>query len=310
MTYIKINSKISCIALLLASMGLVGSVQAAQVPEGVTLAQKQELVRNNGDEVSSLDPHKIEGVPEHNVVSDLMEGLVQLDNSGKTLPAMALSWDNQDFKVWTFHLRPDAKWSNGDPVTAADFVYAWQRIVTPATASPYSTYLASAYVQNAQEIVDGNKAPETLGIKALDQHTLQVTLSEPVPYFYKILFHSSTFPLHRATVEKYGDKWTQPGNYVSNGAFTLAQWTVNEKIVVKRNPLYWDNQHTVLEQVTFLPISSEVTDVNRYRSGEIDMTYNDLPVELYHKMKQEKPAEVYSTPMLCTYFYELNNQKP
>ncbi|KEA53595.1 MULTISPECIES: oligopeptide ABC transporter substrate-binding protein OppA [Mangrovibacter] len=283
---------------------------AANVPAGVQLAEKQTLVRNNGAEIQSLDPHKIEGVPEANVNRDLFEGLLITDLQGHPVPGVAEKWENKDFKVWTFHLRKDAKWSNGEPVTAQDFVYSWERLADPKTASPYESYLQYGHVANIDDIIAGKKAPDTLGVKALDDHTLEVTLSEPVPYFYKLLVHASLSPVPKAAIEKYGEKWTQPGNIVTNGAYTLKDWVVNERIDLVRNPQYWDNAKTVINQVTYLPISSEVTDVNRYRSGEIDMTYNQLPIELFQKLKKEIPNQVHVDPYLCTYYYEINNQKP
>jgi oligopeptide transport system substrate-binding protein len=297
---------------ILVALGAVTSVSsfAAAVPAGVELAAKQELVRNNGSEVQSLDPHKVEGVPESNVIRDLLEGLVNTSpKDGSVIPGVALSWENKDFKVWTFHLRPDAKWSNGQPVTAADFVYSWQRLADPKTASPYESYLQYGHIVNIDDIIAGKKSPDTLGVKAIDDHTLEVTMSEPVPYFVKMLSHTAMKPVYKPAVEKFGDKWTQPENYVSNGAFKLKTWTVNERIVLERNPQYWDNAKTVLTQVTFLPISSEVSDVNRYRSGEIDMTYNNMPIELFQKLKSDIPKEVHVDPYLCTYYYEINNQK-
>lgn len=283
---------------------------AADVPAGVQLAEKQTLIRNNGAEPQSLDPHKIEGVPESNVSRDLFEGLlITSPKDGHPIPGVAESWDNKDFKVWTFHLRKDAKWSNGEPVTAQDFVYSWQRLVDPNTASPYASYPQYGHILNVDDIIEGKKKPSELGVKAIDDHTLEVTLSEPVPYFYKLLVHPSLSPVNKAAVEKFGEKWTQPANIVSNGAYKLKDWVVNERIVMERNPQYWDNKKTVINQVTYLPISSEVTDVNRYRSGEIDMTYNNLPIELFQKLKKEIPKEVRVDPYLCTYYYEINNQK-
>ncbi|MGM3160629.1 oligopeptide ABC transporter substrate-binding protein OppA [Dickeya undicola] len=304
---IKKRLAVSIFAAITASTGV--SAWAATVPAGVQLAEKQELVRNNGSEVASLDPHKIEGVPESNIARDLLEGLLVTSPDGHPAPGVAESWDNKDFKVWTFHLRKDAKWSNGDPVTAQDFVYSWQRISNPKTASPYASYLQFGHIVNIDDVVAGKKSPDALGVKAIDDHTLEVTLSEPVPYFYKLLVHPSTFPVNQKVVEKYGDKWTQPANWVGNGAYKLKEWIVNEKIVLERNPNYWDNAHTIINKVTYLPISSEVTDVNRYRSGEIDMTYNNLPIELFQKLKKEIPNEVKADPYLCTYYYEINNQK-
>ncbi|ELE9236444.1 oligopeptide ABC transporter substrate-binding protein OppA [Enterobacter kobei] len=282
---------------------------AADVPAGVQLAEKQTLVRNNGAEVQSLDPHKIEGVPESNVNRDLFEGLLVTDVDGHPAPGVAEKWENKDFKVWTFHLRKDAKWSDGTPVTAEDFVYSWQRLANPNTASPYASYLQYGHIANIDDIIAGKKPVTDLGVKAIDANTFEVTLSEPVPYFYKLLVHPSVSPVPKSAVEKFGEKWTQPANIVTNGAYKLKDWVVNERMVLERNPQYWDNAKTVINQVTYLPISSEVTDVNRYRSGEIDMTYNNMPIELFQKLKKEIPKEVHVDPYLCTYYYEINNQK-
>ncbi|MCL2900220.1 oligopeptide ABC transporter substrate-binding protein OppA [Brenneria tiliae] len=307
----QITTKISVAAGIIALLGVGagGPAWSATVPAGVELAEKQELVRNNGAEVASLDPHKIEGVPESNVLHDLMEGLVITDVNGKVIPGVAESWDNNQFRVWTFHLRKDARWSNGEPVTAQDFVYSWRRLADPQTASPYSSYLQYGHLLNIDDIIAGKQSPETLGVKALDDHTLEVTLSEAVPYFYKLPIYVALSPINKTAVETFGEKWTQPENWVGNGAYQLKEWVVNEKIVLARNPQYWDNVHTVINQVTYLPIASEVTDVNRYRSGEIDMTYNNLPIELFQKLKKEIPQEVKVNPYLCTYYFEINNQK-
>ncbi|MDO8233607.1 MULTISPECIES: oligopeptide ABC transporter substrate-binding protein OppA [Citrobacter] len=305
-----IITKKSLVAAGILTALIAGNVAtAAVVPAGVQLAEKQTLVRNNGSEVQSLDPHKIEGVPESNISRDLFEGLLISDVDGKPSPGVAEKWDNKDFKVWTFHLRKDAKWSDGTPVTAQDFVYSWQRLANPNTASPYASYLQYGHIVNIDDIIAGKKPVTDLGVKAIDDHTFEVTLSEPVPYFYKLLVHSSVSPVPKAAVEKYGDKWTQPANIVTNGAYKLKDWVVNERIVLERNTNYWDNDKTVINQVTYLPISSEVTDVNRYRSGEIDMTYNNMPIELFQKLKKEIPNEVHVDPYLCTYYYEINNQK-
>ena len=305
-----IFSKKRLITVSIVSALIAGNVaMAADVPAGVTLAEKQTLVRNNGSEVQSLDPHKIDGVPESNISRDLFEGLVISDVDGHPVPGVAEKWENKDGKVWTFHLRKDAKWSNGEPVTAGDFVYSWRRLADPNTASPYSSYLQYGHLANIDDIIAGKKPTSDLGVKALDDHTLEVTLDEPVPYFYKLLVHSSMSPVPQSAIEKYNEKWTQPGNIISNGAYKLKDWVVNERIVLDRNPQYWDNGKTVINEVTYLPIASEVTDVNRYRSGEIDMTYNTMPIELFHKLKKEIPAEVRVSPYLCTYYYELNNQR-
>ncbi|MEQ4911260.1 oligopeptide ABC transporter substrate-binding protein OppA [Proteus terrae] len=300
-------------ALAIAISAIFGlsalTANAAVVPDGVKLAEKQVLVRNNGSEPQSLDPHKIEGVPESALARDLFEGVTIVGPDGEILPGSATSWENKDFTVWTFKIREGAKWSNGEPVTAQDFVYSWQRLADPNTASPYESYLQYAHIVNIDDIIAGKKKATELGVKALDNNTLEVTLSEAVPYLPKLLAHSSMSPVNQRVIEKFGEKWTQPANFVGNGAYDLKDWTVNERIVLERSPTYWDNKSTVIDQVTFLPISSEVTDVNRYRAGEIDMTYSNLPIEFFQKLKKEIPDELRISPYLCTYYYEINNEK-
>ncbi|QDY42080.1 ABC transporter substrate-binding protein [Candidatus Pantoea soli] len=303
----KVAARVS-LALSL-SVGL-SSVQGAAVPAGTPLADVQRIVINNGSEVSSLDPQKTEGVPESNVIRNLLEGLVETDNNGQLVPGVAEKWQSEEGRVWTFTLRSTARWSNGEPVTAQDFVYSWQRLADPHTASPYASYLQTAHVVNIDAILAGKAAPDTLGVKALDDHHLQVTLSEPVPYFVDMLAHTSMKPVYRPAVEKWGEQWTQPQHYVGNGAYTLADWVVNEKIVVKRNPHYWDNAHTVLEQGTFLALTSETSDINRYRSGGTDMTNSVVPPDMFKKLQQTLGNEVRISPLLCTFYYEINNKKP
>lgn len=270
---------------------------------------KQVITINNGSEVTSLDPHKVEGVPEGNVILNLLEGLVYTDIDGKAVPGVAKSWSNENFTTWTFTLREDAKWSDGTPVTAEDFVYSWQRLSDPNTGSPYSSYLQNAYILNADAILAGKMPATALGVKALDPQHLQVTLSHPVPYFVDMLSHTSMKPVNKSAIQRHGDKWTQPKNFIGNGAYVLDNWVVNERIVIKRNPFYWDNPNSRIEQATFLAISSEVSDINRYRSGEIDISNSAIPPVLYKKMQQERPNELYVRPYLCTFYYEINNQK-
>ena len=298
---------LTCGALWLASVSSLA--WAADVPPGTVLAEKQLLVRHIKDEPASLDPAKAVGLPEIQVIRDLFEGLVNQDAKGNLVPGVATRWQSNDNRVWTFTLRDNARWSDGTPVTAEDFVYSWQRLANPTTASPYASYLQYGHIANIDDIIAGKKPVTDLGVKAIDANTFEVTLSEPVPYFYKLLVHPSVSPVPKSAVEKFGEKWTQPANIVTNGAYKLKDWVVNERMVLERNPQYWDNAKTVINQVTYLPISSEVTDVNRYRSGEIDMTYNNMPIELFQKLKKEIPKEVHVDPYLCTYYYEINNQK-
>ncbi|WP_143515731.1 ABC transporter substrate-binding protein [Psychrobacter sp. JB385] len=273
------------------------------------LAEKQELVVNNAAEPESLDPHKVSGVPESGIDRQMFEGLTNTDADGKTIPGMATSWESPDNKVWTFKLR-DAKWSNGDPVTAEDFAYSLRRLVDPETASPYSSYLVDAKIVGAEQIVEGKAGIDTLGVKAVDDKTLQVTLSEPVPYFPDMMIHNSVKPVHQKTVEEFGDKWTDPANIVVNGPYKVSKWQVNDQIVLTRNPAYYDDANTKIDTVTMLAIPSSTTDVARYQAGEIDMTYNEVPTEQFASLKEQLGDELTVSPYLCTYYYEFNNVKP
>ncbi|RIH71366.1 oligopeptide ABC transporter substrate-binding protein OppA [Vibrio splendidus] len=281
---------------------------AAEVPAGTELAKVQELVRGNGTEVATIDPHKSQGVPESHVIRDLLEGLVNQDGEGNTIPGVAESWETTDNKTFTFHLRKDAKWSNGDPVTAEDFVYSWQRAVDPATASPYAWYMEYTKMVNAKDIVAGKKDKSELGVKAVDANTLVVELDTAVPYFVMMMGHTTMKPVHQATVEKFGDQWTKPGNFVGNGAFSVDKWVVNERLVLKRNDQYWNNDKTVLNKVTFLPIENQVAEMNRFLSGEIDFT-NELPTEHFKRLKKEYAEDVSVAGNLCTYYYIFNTKK-
>ncbi|MDC5821347.1 ABC transporter substrate-binding protein [Vibrio europaeus] len=290
------------------------AAQPAPAPEAKSgsqsteLAAVQEIVRGNGTEVATIDPHKSQGVPESHVIRDLLEGLVNQDADGNTIPGVAESWETTDNKTFTFHLRKDAKWSNGDPVTAGDFVYSFQRAVDPNTASPYSWYMEYTKMANAKDIIAGKKDKSELGVKAVDDHTLVVELDAAVPYFVMMMGHTTVKPVHKATVEKFGDQWTKPENFVGNGAFVVDNWVVNERLVLKRNEKYWDNAKTKLNKVTFLPIENQVAEMNRFLAGEIDISY-ELPVEHFKRLKKEHPEEVSVTGNLCTYYYIFNTKK-
>ncbi len=295
-------SVLAVAAVLLAACGGQEKNTAASAPAADT------VTRNNVTEPQSLDPHQITGVPEINVLRDLLEGLVETDEKGAVIPAAAESWESGDNKVWTFKLREGLKWSNGEPLTAEDFVYSWRRLVDPKTASQYATYLQAAKIENIDEILKGEKSPDTLGVKAVDPQTLQITLTAAVPYFPQMLYHAATKPVHRATVEKHGVKWTQPENFVGNGPYVMKNWVVNERIELEKNPQYRDAANVKINKVVFLPIGSQTDDVARYEAGEVDIT-DALPPEMYTKLQEKYPQELKRSPYLCTYYFEINNQK-
>ncbi|AIR61553.1 ABC transporter substrate-binding protein [Cedecea neteri] len=302
------NNTFSKSLVALGLLSAISSAWAADVPPGTELAAKQELVRNNGSEPASLDPHKVESDVESNIIGDFFDGLIRVKNDGSIEPHLAEKWDNQDNKVWTFHLRPGIKWSNGEPITAQDVVWSWKRLVDPKTGSPYATYPGTMHIENANDIAEGKKPVDSLGVKALDANTVQVTLDQPTSAFLLMLGHTSMVPVSEAAVEKFGDKWTQPANFVSSGPYKLSQWVVNEKVVGERNKQYWDDAHTVINKVTYLPVTSGTADINRYKAGEIDITYT-VPETLFASLKKSIPDQVHITPYLSTYYYEFNTTK-
>ena len=296
---------LTCIAALLS--GLSSAAIAADVPAGTVLAKQQDLVRHIKDEPASLDPAKAVGLPEIQVIRDLFEGLVNQDANGNIIPGVATRWQTNDQKIWTFTLRNDAKWSDGTPVTAQDFVYSWQRLVDPATTSPFAWFAALAGIANAQNIIDGKAKPDSLGVTAVDAHTLRVQLDKPLPWFVNLTANFSLYPVNKTNVES--DKnWTRPGKLVGNGAYVLADRVVNEKLVATPNKHYWDNAKTVIQKVTFVPINQESAATKRYLAGDIDIT-ESFPKNQYQKLLKELPGQVYTPAQLGTYYYAFNTQK-
>ncbi|MEL0635248.1 ABC transporter substrate-binding protein [Marinomonas sp. TI.3.20] len=298
-------------AILAASFGAM-QVHAADVPAGVKLAKEQVLVKGGEGEPATLDPQKIQGTPGSLRARDLFEGLYSEGKDGTLVPGVAKDYTvNKDNTVYTFNLRHDAKWSDGTPVTAEDFVYGFQRLVNPQTASVYSWYAALAGIKNAQNIIDGKDKVSSLGVKALDKYTFQVTLDHSVPYFVKMTLNSVLFPAPKKTIEKWGEAWTKPDHLVSNGAYKLDKWIVNEKMVLVRNHDYWNDKKTVINKVTVLPIKDASVEFSRYQAGDLDITSNQgIPTNRYKSLLKSTPKEVKVSPALATYYYDFNNQKP
>ncbi|MCL0001437.1 ABC transporter substrate-binding protein [Providencia rettgeri] len=296
------------LAILISSVFVTTPAISAVIPTGTVLAENQEVTRHLKDEPASLDPVKSVGLTEAQVMRDLFEGLVNQDDHGKPIPGVAQRWDTADNRIWTFTLRSDAHWSNGDPVTAQDFVYSWQRLVSPGTISPFAWFAALAGINNAQDIIDGKLPVEQLGVEAVDTHTLKITLNKPVPYFPSLTANFSLFPVHQKTVEKFGNDWIKAGNLVGNGAFVLSDRVVNEKIVLVPNKNYWDHQNTVITKVTFVPINQESHATNRYLAGDLDIT-ESFPKQRYQKLLKDIPNEVFTPDQLGTYYYAFNTQR-
>jgi oligopeptide transport system substrate-binding protein len=302
---------LTCVALFLALAGCAKRETATEA--GVRT--KTLLVGNNA-EPTDLDPHVITSATDGNLMAALFEGLTVADEkSGQPLPAVAERWEiSPDGLVYTFHLRASAKWSNGDPVTSADFAYSFQRLISPGLASEYSYMLWP--IKNA-EAFNGGKIKDfsAVGVATPNPSTLQLTLERPVPYLLALAAHNTWMPVHRATIEKFGridqrgTAWTRAGNLVGNGAFTLTEWTPNARIVVKRNPQYWDNAHTQLESVVFFPIESGDTEERIFRAGQLHATY-DVPTTKIATYRDREPQKLRVDLLLNTWYLNFNTTKP
>ena len=271
-----------------------------------TLAGPDTLLRGNAGEPETLDPSLASGLPDAEIIGDLMVGLFMPDPEARPYPAMATDWTTSaDGLTWTFHLR-ESRWSDGTPLTAHDFVFSWQRLVTPATASTYAYYLY--LVKNAEPINAGKMAPEMLGVRALDDHTLEVRLENPAPYFPQMLMHQTTSPLPRHVIETKGAGWAQPGSYVGNGAFVLKDWVPNDHVLVEKNPLFYEADKVGLRQVYFFPTNDYGAALQRFRAGELD-TQDKLPGQEIDWIRANIPETISNEPQLVTEIVAVNHRR-
>ena len=272
---------------------------------GEALADDQTFTYSLLDEFTTADPQMVEDVSGSYFVRDLFEGLMNQDADGNLIPGVATGYTTNEAKdVYTFTLRNNARWSDGNPVTAHDFVYAWRRLADPATASPYSWFADIMALENVGAVMSGESPPEALGIRALDNHTLEVRLTASLPYFAAMTTHASTFPSPQWTVRTFGDDWTKPGNIVGNGAYVLTEHIPNETATRERNTMYWNNDATIIDKVVTLVINDENTDFTRWEAGETDK--GAVPSGQYPRLKAEYPDEAISFPRLCTYYMTFN----
>ena len=292
---------------------LVPSAAAASdvIPAHVILDADQKLAEEQVyrywalDNLSALDPGLMEGTDAADVARQQFEGLFNQDNQGNLVPALAIETIvSEDQKTYTFKLRQNAKWSDGKPVTAHDFVYSWRRVADPQTASNYAYYMEMMQVKNAGDIITGHTKPEQLGIKAVDDYTLQVELENPIPYFTKMLVHFTTLPVPQWAIEEHGDRWTLPENIVVNGAFKLAENNLGENYSVTRNEAYWDNENTVLDKIVFEIVPNSNQAFTRFLAGELD--YVEIPAGQYPNSAKQYPNMAHLQPNLCSYYVNFN----
>ena len=279
--------------------------------------EQQIYHHGNGSEPQGIDPHIVTGVPEHHILISLCEGLTIPNPNPKGsdgyIPGTAESWSiSDDGKEYIFKLNKNAKWSNGDPVTADDFVWSWKRILTASLGSQYPDmlyYLVGAYEYHNGEIDNFDE----VGVKALDSHTLKVNLKNPTPFFIGLLSHYSTWPVHKETVLKHGDiddrngEWTRPGNFVCNGPFQLKTWELNNKIVVEKNPHYYDASMVRLNEIHYYPVSNVMTEDRMFRAGQLHLT-SSMPTQKCPIYIEEKNPNLKIDPYMGTYFYRINTE--
>jgi oligopeptide transport system substrate-binding protein len=283
-----------------------------RAPRITAATQEKILLIGNGTELESLDPHVTTGDPERQVTSAIFEGLTTYhrDDDYLDAPGAAASWEHRDFRVWTFHLQPNACWSDGVPVTAHDFTYAFQRILSPELASPYAEmlyFMEGAEAFNRGELKDFSK----VGARAIDDHTLEITLINPTPYFPSVLKHHSWNPVPRHVIEKTGgmldrfSHWIRPENIVCNGPFKLKDWRFMQWIKVERNPHYWDADKVKLNEIHYFPITNESTEDRAFRDGQLHATHT-VPLDRIPEYRANHPDVYREETQLSVYFYRLN----
>lgn len=299
-------SKIALVALLAATLAAEPLAAAGVHPvTGETLADDQTFRYRISSEPSSLDPQLVDGVNGAEIVRDLFEGLLNQDADGNWVPGVATHFAaNDDNSVFTFYLRSDARWSDGRPVTARDFVYAWRRAANPATASPYVWFIEIMALKGAAEVVSGNAPVETLGVKAINDTTLEVTLSGSVPYFPMMTTNVTTFPAPRWAIEKHGSAWTAPENIVSNGAYILTEHIVGKRSTRLRNLMYWNDAASIIDKTVTYVIDDDNAAFQYFTANQLDRT--DVPIGQYPEIKAANPNETLSFPRLCSYYYGFN----
>ena len=277
---------------------------------------KKVLLFGNGSEPQDIDPQTVTGVPEYHLHLAFFEGLVTEDPQLNLKPGVAEKWEiSPDGLVYTFHLRADAKWSNGEPVTAHDFVESYQRMITPALGAEYAYMLwhvAGAEDYNKGKLTDFSRT----GFKALDDRTLQLTLRQPTPFLLHAMNHHAWYPVPVSVIRKFGGldrkatDWTRPENFVGNGPYVLQEWRPNQVLIAARSPTYWDRAHVKIDEIHFLPTELAETEERMFRTGQLHIT-NEVPLSKIRVYQREHPESIRIDPWLGIYFYWFNvKQKP
>lgn len=267
---------------------------------------RADLVFINGAEPESIDPAIVTDQVGMRISSALFEGLCRIDEAGKSQPGTAERWEkSEDRKTYTFHLRPNAMWSDGVPLTAHDFVYSWQRVLTPEFGADYASQFY--VIKNARSFHEGTlKDFAQIGVTALDDHTLRVELENPTPYFIDLCAFATFAPVPQRIIEQHGTAWIKPGVLIGNGPYTLDEWLLDDRIVLRGNERYWDAANVSMKSIEILPISEPNTAINYFLTGQADLIMDKgmVPTSLTVKLKQQ--SYFHTGPFLGSYFTRFN----
>ena len=309
-----VNHRLSLILMFLLCLPLLScSSGESRVEQG---NREGILHMSNSAEPQTLDPHISTGVPENNIIMALFEGLVTAHPTTLApVPGVAERWEiSEDQKTYTFHLRKNAKWSDGTPITAEDYVWSWERASSPKMGNQYAYMLF--VIKNAQAWGSGELDDfSQVGVRALDTHTLEVELENPAPYFLSMLNHHSLYAVPKHVVLKHGamtdqyTQWARPGNMVGNGAFRLKDWKIYHQLSVEKNPHYWDADIVKLNGVTFYPVENYSTEERMFRAGQIHKTA-DIPLDKVPYYREQEADKFFNNPYLGTYYYQFNMTRP
>ena len=302
----RFSGRSAILATLKAVVGAVMLQSAALLTPTPVIAQVV-YHRGNSADPETLDPHKTSTVYEAHVLRDMFEGLVIHNGKGEIVPGVAESWTaSKDGVIHTFKFRANAKWSNGDVVKASDFVFAYRRIMNPETGAKYAKILFA--IKNAESASKGKAKPEEIGVKAVDDRTLEITLEKPTPYFLELLAHQTALPLHEASVTKYGTNFVKPENWVSNGPYVLKEFVPGSHIRTVKNPNFHDAANVKIDAVMFYPTKDTAAAIRRVEAGELHSN-DDIPADQIKALKAKFGDQIKLAPFLGTYYLAVNTTK-
>jgi len=303
-------------AALVLSLAALAAGCGRREPATESALRSQTLLLGNGAEPEDLDPQVVTAYTDQNILLALFEGLTAVDEkTSQAVPAAAESWESSpDGLSWTFHLRAGLRWSNGEKLTADDFIQSWQRILTPAFAAEYANLLYP--IKNAEAFNQGTLLdPSALGLSAPDVRTLRIELARPTPYFPILVALPPLFPVNPRVLEHFGGltkrstAWTRPGNLIGNGPFTLGEWIPNARVVVAKSPNYWNADAVTLRQIVFFPVENPDTEERDFRAGQEHVTWS-LPLAKVATYRRDAPDRLRVDPFLQTFFLRFNVKRP